>query len=98
MVPCLTFNYFRLTATTLVVAKMCKMQKVLNFAHFNPKNIHINLCKNVQIYTMALQMNNNRAYMHGYCSCVTDFFILFFSLLYQTTSLPQRLQQPSAAK
>ena len=78
MVPCLTFNYFRLTATTLVVAKMCKMQKVLNFAHFNPKNIHINLCKNVQIYTMALQMNNNRAYMHGYCSCVTDFFILFF--------------------
>ena len=47
---------------------------------------------------MALQMNNNRAYMHGYCSCVTDFFILFFSLLYQTTSLPQRFQQPSVAK
>ena len=47
---------------------------------------------------MALQMNNNRAYMYGYCSCVNDFFILFFSLLYQTTSLPQPLQQPSVPK
>ena len=41
----------RLRATTSVVVKMCKMQKVLNFANFNPKNISINLCKNVQIYT-----------------------------------------------
>ena len=72
-----------------MVAKMCKMQKILNFAHFNPKNTHISLCKNVQIYTMALQINSNRAYMHGYCSCVNDFFILFFfPLLYETTSLP----------
>ena len=71
---------------------------MLNFAHFNPKNTHISTCKNVQIYTTALQMNSNHAYMHGYCSCANDFFILFFSLLYQTTSLPQRLQQPSAAK
>ena len=34
-------------ATTSVVVKMCKIQKVLNFAHFNPKNTHISLCKNV---------------------------------------------------
>ena len=67
-------------ATTLVVVKMCKMQKVLNFAHFNPKNTHISLCKNVQIFTMTLQMNSNRTYMHGYCSCVNDFFLFFFSL------------------
>ena len=26
-------------------------------------------------------MNSNRAYIHGYCSCVNDFFILFFSLV-----------------
>ena len=25
-------------------------------------------------------MNSNHAYIHGYCSCVNDFFILFFSL------------------
>ena len=55
------------------------MQKVLNFAHFNPKNTHISLCKNVQIYTTVLQMNSNRAYIHGYCSCAND-FLKFFSL------------------
>ena len=38
-------------------------------------------------------MNSNCTYMHGYCSCANDFFILFFSLLYQTISLPLRLQQ-----
>ena len=26
-------------------------------------------------------MNSNHAYIHGYCSCVNDFFIPFFSLL-----------------
>ena len=36
-------------ATTAVVAKMCIMQKVLNFAHFNSKNTSISLCKNGQI-------------------------------------------------
>ena len=51
---------------------------MLNFAHFNPKNTHISTCKNVQIYTTALQMNSNHAYMHGYYSCANDFFILFF--------------------
>ena len=47
---------------------------------------------------MALQMKSSCVYMHGYCSCVNDFFIIFFSLLYQTTYLPQHLQQPSAAE
>ena len=84
-------------AITLVVAKMYKIQKVLNFTHFNLKHTHISTCKNVQIYTTALQMNNNHAYMHGYCSCANDFFIPFFSLLYQITSLPLRLQQPAAS-
>ena len=39
-----------LRATTSMVAKMCKMQKVPNFAHSNPKNTHISLWKNVQIH------------------------------------------------
>ena len=71
---------------------------MLNFAHFNPKKTHISTSKKVQIYTTALQMNNNHAYMHGYYSCANDFFfILFFSLPYQTTSLPLCLQQPTAS-
>ena len=91
-------------ATTSVVAKMCKMQKVHNFAHFNPKNTHINLCKNMQIYTTALQMNSNRAYVHGYCLCANDFFslssikLLLFLYVYNNQQLPQRLQQPNMAK
>ena len=41
-------------ATALVVAKVCKIQKVLNFAHFNNnKNTHISACKSVQIYKIA---------------------------------------------
>ena len=86
-----------------MVAKMCKMQKVFNFAHFIPKNTHISLYKNMQIYTTALQMNSNRAYIYIYIYTVTVhvkmilFFKFFFSLLYQTTSLPLRLQQPVAS-
>ena len=72
------------------------MQKVLNFAHFNPKNTHTSLCKNVQIYTTVLQMDSNRAYIHGYCSCANDFFKFFFSLLCQTTH-PLHLQQLAAS-
>ena len=38
----------------------------------------------MQIYTTALQMNSNRAYIyiyiHGYCSCKNDFFLLIFFL------------------
>ena len=32
-------------------------------------------------------MNSSHVYMHGYCLYVNDFFILFFSLFCQTTSL-----------
>ena len=52
---------------------------MLNFAHFNQKNTHINTYKNVQKYKTVLQMNNNRAYMHDYCSCANN-FLFFFSL------------------
>ena len=53
----------------------------IGFWSINPnKNTHISTCKNVQIYKTALQMNRNRAYMHGYCSYANDFLILFFSL------------------
>ena len=45
------FNYFR--ATTSVVAKICKIWKMFNFAYFNQKNTHINTCKNVEIYKTA---------------------------------------------
>ena len=38
-------------------------------------------------------MNSNRVYIHGYCSPCKPFFYFIFSLLYQTTSLPQPLQQ-----
>ena len=42
-------------ATALVVAKVCKIQKVLNLAHLNKKkkNTHISACKSVQIYKTA---------------------------------------------
>ena len=73
-------HFFNVRATITGVAKICKIQKWLNFAHFNPKNTHISPCKNVQIYKTVLQMNSNRAYMHGYCPCANDFFILFFSI------------------
>ena len=53
---------------------------MLNFAYFNSKNTYISTCKNVQIYKITLQMNSNCVYMHDYCSCANDFFILFFSL------------------
>ena len=64
---------------------MCKMQKVFNFAHFIPKNTHISLYKNMQIYTTALQMNSNRAYIYIYIYTVTVhvkmiFFLLIFFL------------------
>ena len=44
-----SFFFFKFRATALVVAKVCKIQKVLNFAYFNQKNTYISACKNVQI-------------------------------------------------
>ena len=40
-------------------------------------------------------MNSNRVYIHGYCSPCKPFFYFIFSLLYQTTTLPQPLQRPA---
>ena len=40
-------------------------------------------------------MNSNRVYIHGYCSPCKTFIYFIFSLLYQTTTLPQPLQQPA---
>ena len=42
---------------------------------------------------MVYTVNSNREYIHGYCSPCKPFFYFIFSLLYQTTSLPQPLQQ-----
>ena len=60
-----------------MVAKVCKIQKVLNFAHFNQKNTHqcLQKCANIQ------NCYSNRAYMHDYCSFANDFFFLFFFCL-----------------
>jgi len=74
------------------------MQKVLNFAHFNPKNTCISFCKNAQIYTTVLQMNSNRAYIHSYYSCANDFIIIFsLSFIKLLLFLYVRLQ-PSVAE
>ena len=46
-------NLKLLRATTSEVAKLCKVQKVVNFTHFNKKkkkNTHISACKIVHIY------------------------------------------------
>ena len=48
-------------------------------------------------YFSSSTSTTTNSYMHGYCSCTNNFFILFFSLFYQTTSLPLRLQQPVAS-
>ena len=63
-------------ATTSMVAKICKIQKVLNFAHFNPKNTNIGSCKNVQIYKVAtVTMHICTVTVH-----VQMIFLFFFSL------------------
>ena len=63
-------------ATTSVVAKICKIHKVLNFAHFNPKNTNISTCKNVQIYKVAtVTMHICTITVH-----VQMIFLFFFSL------------------
>ena len=57
------------------------------------KTTHINGCKIVQNIHPAVQMNSNRVNIHGYCSHVNDFFILFslsIKLLLSTiTSAPE---------
>ena len=43
-------NAVALRAIASKVAKLCKMQKVVNFTHFNQKNTYICACKIVHIY------------------------------------------------
>ena len=45
-------HFFNVRATTSVVAKICKTQKVFNFAHFNPKNtsVHVKMCKYTKLF------------------------------------------------
>ena len=79
--------------------KSLQNTKVLNFAHFTPKNTNISACKNVQIYKIA----TITVHMHGYYSCANDFFILFFSLplhlalllCFLLTTKPQNHPYPS---
>ena len=77
-------------------AKVCKIQKVLNFTHFNQKNTHISSCKNVQIYkTATVTMHICTVTVH----VQMVFFILFFSLPLHLdlllTTKPQNHPYPS---
>ena len=48
---CIIWHSIR--ASTSVDAKSCKMQKILHFTHFDPKNTHISGCKIVHKCTIA---------------------------------------------
>ena len=60
-----------LRTTTSEVVKLCKMQKVVNFTHFNSKNTYI----------------SNSAYMHGFCSFIYNILLIFLSLFSLSVSI-----------
>ena len=62
-----------------MLAKIWKIQKVLNFAHFNPKNTYISTCKNVQVYKTVLQMNSNVHICRLLLMCKWFFYSFFLS-------------------
>ena len=65
----------QIRASTSMDAKLCKMQKILHFTHFDPKNTNISEYKNVYKCSIATVT----MYMHGYCStCI--YYYYFFSL------------------
>ena len=64
-------------ASTLVHGYSCKIHKAGLFTHFGQKNTHISGCKIVQNIHPGVQIYSNRVNIHGYCSRVNDFFILF---------------------
>ena len=66
-----------LRASTSVHGYSCKIHKAALFTHFGQKNTHISGCKIVQNIHPPMRMNSNRVDIHGYCSCVNYFFILF---------------------
>ena len=68
--------------------KSLQNTKVLNFAHFTPKNTNISACKNEQIYKIA----TITVHMHGYCSCANEFFFSLspFILLFSSVFFSQQ--------
>ena len=66
----------QIRASTSMDAKLCKMQKIFHFTHFDPKNTNISEYKNVYKCSIAIVT----VYMHGYCSTCIYYFIIFFSL------------------
>ena len=66
-----------LRTTTSEVVKLCKMQKVVNFTHFNQKNTYIYACKIVHIYksvTIIVHMCTVTVALH------LIFYYMFLSL------------------
>ena len=93
-----------LRASTSVDVNICKIQKATNFTHFTPKIFHISPSKTVHILYLHI-CYSNRAYIHGYYSCVSYYFINFsfrslfslsspFAKTTQTFSLPHHLLLP----
>ena len=64
----------QIRASTSMDAKLCKMQKILHFTHFDQKNTNISEYKNVYKCSIAIVT----VYMHGYCSTCIYYFIIFF--------------------
>ena len=85
-----------LRASTSVHGYSCKIHKAALFTHFGQKNTHISGCKIVQNIHPAVQMNSNRVNIHGYCSHVNNFFILFSLSIKLLLSTITTTQQPSA--
>ena len=95
------FIIHTLRASTSVYGYSCKIHKAALFTHFGQKNTHISGCKIVQNIHPTVQMNNNRVNIHGYCSCVNDFFILFslsIKLLLSTITTTQRARITTLAQ
>ena len=70
--------------TTSVVAKSCKIQKVVHFTHFDQKNTYTNGCKimhKCRSATLTVYIFISKKTMHGYRSFLFDFFNCFFSLI-----------------
>ena len=64
----------QIRASTSMDAKLCKMQKILHFTHFDQKNTNISEYKNVYKCSIATVT----MYMYGYCSTCIYYFIIFF--------------------
>ena len=61
-------------ATASEVAKLCKIQKVVNYTYFNPKKTHINACKIVHIYIKKKKKNTVTMQI---CTITVAFYFIF---------------------